>query len=39
MIFTPLTALQTALGALTAIFVYGWTVAAGAVRRLGGSDA
>ena len=39
MVFTPLTALQTALGALTAIFLYGWTVAAGAVRRLGRSEA
>jgi uncharacterized membrane protein YfcA len=39
MIFTPLTALQTALGALTAIFIYGWTVAAGAVRRLSGTEA
>jgi uncharacterized membrane protein YfcA len=39
MAFTPLNALQTALGALTAIFIYGWTVAAGAVRRVTAADA
>jgi len=39
MTFTPLNALQTALGALTAIFIYGWTVAAGAVRRVTEADA
>jgi uncharacterized membrane protein YfcA len=39
MTFTPLGALQTALGALTAIFIYGWTVAAGAVRRVTATDA
>jgi uncharacterized membrane protein YfcA len=39
MMFTPLSALQTALGALTAIFIYGWTVAAGAVRRVAAKDA
>jgi len=33
MTLSPLLALQTALGVLTAVFVYGWTTAAGTVRR------
>ena len=33
MTLSPLLALQTALGVLTAVFVYGWTAAAGTVRR------
>jgi len=33
MTLSPLLALQTALGVLTAVFVYGWTAAAGSVRR------
>jgi uncharacterized membrane protein YfcA len=34
MTLSPLLALQTALGALTAAFIYGWTVAAGGVHRV-----
>jgi uncharacterized membrane protein YfcA len=33
MTLSPLLALQTALGVLTAVFVYGWTAAAGTIRR------
>jgi uncharacterized membrane protein YfcA len=39
MTFSPLLALQTALGALTAAFLYGWTVSANAVRGVRPPDA
>ncbi len=35
---SPLTVLQTALGVLTAVFIYGWAAAAGTVRRLRTSE-
>jgi uncharacterized membrane protein YfcA len=39
MTLSPLLALQTALGVLTAVFVYGWTTAARTVRRVRAVDA
>jgi uncharacterized membrane protein YfcA len=39
MTFSPLLVLQAALGMLTAVFVYGWSAAAGAARRVGAADA
>jgi len=39
MTFSPLLVLQAALGMLTAIFVYGWSAAAGAARRVAAADA
>ena len=39
MTLSPLLALQTALGVLTAVFVYGWTAAAGTIRRGRAADA
>jgi uncharacterized membrane protein YfcA len=39
MTLSPLLALQTALAALTAAFIYGWTVLANGVRRVGAADA
>jgi len=39
MTFSPLLVLQAALGMLTAIFVCGWSAAAGAARRVAAADA
>jgi uncharacterized membrane protein YfcA len=39
MSFSPLLALQAALGVLTAIFVYGWSAAAASTRHLRGAEA